>query len=213
MKIYLIRHGETDYNLYKKYCGSSDIPLNKTGIWQANKLAERLSDLKVDTVFSSDLIRASETAKIIFKDEPIIEFDKLQEYNFGIFEGLTYDEIMQKYPKLYNDWIENPMSITIPSGDSYPKFNKRINDAYSYIITHFKDQTVAVVSHSGPIKTLLLKALKTDAESFRNNDLDSFWKIEQSNSALNIIEETFDGKINIICRNDTSHLSEKDLTA
>lgn len=92
MDIYLIRHGETDWNRMKKLQGTTDIPLNAYGIELAEKTAEGLKDVPFDRIYTSPLIRARKTAEIIRGDRPIeiIETDGLKEISFGDYEGLCY---------------------------------------------------------------------------------------------------------------------------
>jgi len=112
-RLILIRHGQTDYHLENKYCGFSNPSLNKNGIWQSEKLAAELKSAKVNKVYSSDLKRAYEAAAIIFKGNPIEKTPEFCEMNFGIFEGLRYEEIVQKHAQAYKNWIDNPMKVRI----------------------------------------------------------------------------------------------------
>lgn len=205
MRLILIRHGLTDYNLENRYCGFSDPPLNDKGVWQAKKLADRLKNLKIDNIYSSDLKRAYETAEIIFKNNSAEKLADFREMNFGIFEGLKYEEIIKNYPKLYMDWIDNPMEIKIPHGEGLNDLNKRVKERLSFILSQHRGKTLAVVTHSGPIRILLCEALRFD--------LKMFWKIEQEVGALNIIDYTKESSLVVIKINDISHLSAKERAA
>ena len=92
---YLVRHGETDWNLTERIQGQVDVPLNATGRRQVSHLAKRLTDLPLDAIYSSDLARTHETARIIAADRDIaIATDPdLREFSFGEWEGLTAEEI------------------------------------------------------------------------------------------------------------------------
>jgi len=203
-KLIFIRHGETDYNLGKQYCGFSNPSLNSKGILQAKKLKSKLIglNLKVDKVYSSDLRRAVETAKIVFKSKPLELNSDFREMNFGIFEGLNYQEIMQKYPQIYIRWIDDPLNIKPPEGESLVDLFRRVKRGLSKIFTQDKDETIAIVTHAGPIRIILCEAL--------NYKLDYFWKIEQDISALNIINYPENSPPVIVKVNDTSHLMLKD---
>jgi broad specificity phosphatase PhoE len=205
MKIYLIRHGETDYSLQRRYCGFSDPPLNERGIWQANRLADKFKGIKIGKIFSSDLIRASETAKIAFKDEPIIKYDKLREINFGIFEGMAYQEICTKYNTLYSKWIENPMTISIPSGEMMNDFIERIDLGFSYIQKNYRNEDIVIVTHAGPIRIILFNAMFSNQKN-QEIDLQKMWQIDQHLGAVSIIEYSKEGKPEITSKNDISHL-------
>ena len=103
MILYVTRHGETDYNVQKRYTGSTDIPLNAKGIYQAEELANKLSDIKFDIIVSSPLLRAKQTAEIIQKsyDVPIDIINEFSEINVGVYEGLTREEAQMKYPEVW----------------------------------------------------------------------------------------------------------------
>ncbi len=180
MRLILIRHGQTDYNLQNRYCGFSNPALNNKGIKQAKRLAVKLKSLNVDKAYSSDLKRAIQTAKIIFRDLPIEKVSDFREMNFGIFEGLTYEEIIKINPKLYRKWIANPAKVKIPDAEGLRDLNKRVKKRLAHIILQNKNKTIAVVTHSGPIKVILCDILKYG--------LRQFWQIEQDLGALNIID-------------------------
>ena len=179
-RLILIRHSQTDYSLEKRYCGFSDPPLNDEGIWQARRLADRLKGSKVDKVYSSDLKRARQTAEIVFKNGPVEKSADLREMNFGIFEGLSYEMIIEKYPDLYSDWIADPAKIKIPDGESLADLCKRVLKKVASILFRHADRTIAIVAHGGPIRVILCNAL--------GYDLKIFWQIEQDPCALNIID-------------------------
>jgi len=98
IKLILIRHGESDGNVQRKFCGFKDVELTKKGIYQAERLAYRLKGLPVDAVYCSDLKRARHTAEIIFRDRgiDIVTNPKFREMNFGIWEGYTFEEVKSK---------------------------------------------------------------------------------------------------------------------
>lgn len=202
VRLILIRHGQTDYSSQNRYCGFSNPPLNDKGIWQAEKLAVRLKDTKTDKVYSSDLIRAYQTANIIFGDNPIEKTPDLREMNFGLFEGLKYEQLVGNYPELYGDWVDNPEKIKTPNGEGLGDLSKRVEQRLSFIISQHEDRTLAVVTHSGPIRIVLCKALKFD--------LKMFWQIEQQFCALNIIDYAEKAQPRVVKMNDASHLSAEE---
>jgi len=198
-RLILIRHGETDYNVEKKYYGFSDPPLNDIGTWQAERLYERLKTDKIDTIYSSDLKRAYHTAKIAFKNHKITVSQDLRELNFGIFEGLTHQEITKKYSKIYNNWIEKPFTATIPEGEPLKNFQKRVLKILKLIISANRGHTVAVITHGGPIKIFLNDILKKNPNEF--------WMMKQESAAFNIIDYLEGTPPEIITSNDISHLT------
>lgn len=179
-KLLLIRHAETDDNLNKRYCGFSNPPLNVFGIAQAKNLARQLKDFEVTAVYASSLLRATQTAEIVFPDFEIKTMPEFQEYNFGIFEGLTHSEIVENYPTLYRDWISNPSNILLPKSERFEEFKKRVYGALSSIISLNKNKTIALISHSGPIRLILCEV--------RGLSLEKFWEVSQRNATFSVID-------------------------
>ncbi len=194
-KILLIRHGQTEWNLRKRYCGSADLGLNACGKKEAEKLRKRLKDKPVHKIYSSDRIRAIETARIVFKRAGLEKIPGLSEMHFGIFEGLTYDEIMRKYPVIYKRWLRDPYGITIPKGEGLREFKKRVVSAFKKIIALNANKTVAVVCHGGAISIFLNHILKSK----------DFWKQIPKSASLSIVEYN-NSKPKIRLFNDIAHL-------
>lgn len=143
--IYVVRHGETDWNKLHKVMGRVDIPLNETGKSQAKITSEKLKEYKIDLIISSPLKRACETAKIIneTKNLEIIYDDRLLERDFGEFEGLDYNE---RYEALLWDYYENKEYEKTERMDN---FFKRIYDLCNEIKEKYKDKNILLVTHGG----------------------------------------------------------------
>lgn len=196
-RLILIRHGETDYTLNRKYCGHEDIPLNAEGIKQAECLLARLKNLKIDRVYSSDLKRAVQTAKIVFRDRVVFRRKALREVDFGSFSGLTFEKTKSMYPGIYKMWMQSPKDVKIPKGESLFNLARRVGKCFERVSNQNQKKTVALVTHGGPIRVILLKLLKLN--------LDKFWDIEQHVAAINIID--FENNApKILTINDTSYL-------
>ncbi|MFH1199235.1 MAG: histidine phosphatase family protein [Candidatus Omnitrophota bacterium] len=195
-KLILIRHGQTQWNLKKKYCGFADIGLNATGKQQAKKLQKRLKNQVIDKIYVSDRKRAIQSAKILFKERKIKIVPGLKEMNFGIFEGLTYKQIIKKYGKLYSKWLNKPYSITLPKGEGLKGLEKRVAKAIKKIVSLNKNKTMAIVCHGGVTSAFLNYILKTK----------DFWGRVTDSTSLTIVEIT-NNKWKIILFNDTAHLA------
>ena len=193
-RIILIRHGQTPFGLKKRYCGLTDIDLNNKGKKQAKKLLPRLHKENIHKVYASDLKRASNFAKLLFKETSIKKSPPLREINFGIFEGMRYEEIMKKYPVLYHRWLNDPLSTVIPKGERFSDFKKRIKRFFKKIVALNKNKTVAVVTHAGPIKIILNDILKSH----------NLWGIKIDNASVSIIVNN-KGKTHIELFNETSY--------
>ena len=199
-RIILIRHGETDWTRQGRYAGSTDIDLNETGRRQAGRLCERLYAEHIDKVYSSNLKRAYTTAKIALPDMPIEKVPGLREIKFGVFEGLTYDEAMEKYPEIYEEWIDKPHDVSIPKSEGLKGLSGRVRTALKEIASSNKNKTVAIFTHGGPIRVILC-----DIAGF---DLNRIWEMEQNVTGVNVIEFDDQGA-RVQLQNDTSHLKEQ----
>ncbi len=196
-KLYIIRHGSTEGNAKKRYCGFLDLALNNKGKTQARRLQRRLKNEIVHEVYSSDMKRAIETAGIVFRGYDIKKVADLREMHFGIFEGLTYQEIMREFPKTYEKWIADPFNTIIPGGESLNILKKRVVRAFRKIILRHPYQTVAVVCHGGAISAFINHILKSK----------DFWKYIPHSASLTVLESSSNKKIKISLLNDTAHLS------
>jgi uncharacterized phosphatase len=147
--ILLVRHGETDWNQERRVQGNTDRPLNETGRRQALELAEALAAEKLDAVYSSDLMRAHETARIVAerKGLDVVALPELRERDFGTWEGLTDEEILERFPHAHHG----------PWGDaeSREEMFRRAQEALRRIASAYPDGRVLVVTHGGPARALL----------------------------------------------------------
>lgn len=194
-KLILIRHGQTDWNLAKRYCGFMDVDLNAQGRAQALAARKRLAGEVVHKVYTSDRIRAIHTAEIIFDGKPYEVVSDLREIHFGVLEGLTHNEIMERYASIYSQWLSDPYSVTIPEAEGLPDLKNRVVKVFEMIAAAHQGQTAAVVCHGGVISVFITHILKT-------ND---FWKQIPGSASLSIVE--YEGACSrIISLNDTLHL-------
>lgn len=163
MKLLLTRHGETDWNLQRRIQGSTDTDLNETGRRQAMQLAESLllSEDRPDIVYTSGLKRALETAEIAAKRLQItcLIHPGLEEIGFGLWEGLTWEQVEDKYPELYQIWHTDRRYGHPPEGESYQDLLNRVVPALQDIIQKeggsSADRRILIVTHSAVIMSLL----------------------------------------------------------
>jgi phosphoserine phosphatase len=195
-RLILIRHGVTDWNAQKKYCGYKDVPLNAEGRAQARMLRKRLSGIQIDVIYTSDLKRAIETAKIALGTRKMTRVKGLREINFGVLEGLSHDEIMEKYPIPYTKWLKDPFKKhSIPGMESMPAFTKRIAKAIKEIIASNRGKTIAVFCHGGTISVFFTGILKKR----------EFWRFVPKSTSVSIVEYR-NNKPRIKLFNCTKHL-------
>lgn len=181
-RVYLIRHGETEWNTTMKFQGITDIPLSEHGRQQAVSLGVRLAGLKLDAFYASDLIRAYETAEIISNHHgmPVKTVPGLREMNFGAWEGLTNTELMVHYASEIKQWLDNPFSVKIPGGETYSELIDRSVNSIKEILARHSDGQVVVVSHGGPIRSI--------AGSVLGIDLSKYWLLKLNNGSLSILD-------------------------
>ena len=154
-KLHLIRHGMTEGNVNGQYIGVTDISITTNGIIELNDLREKGIYPKCGLVFSSPMIRATETAKIIFPDQDIIINDNLREIDFGEFEGKTADELKDRED--YTKWVSGELAAA-PGGEATIEFATRLCTGIGQIVRRMMDEEVysaGVVMHGGAIMTLL----------------------------------------------------------
>lgn len=174
-KIYIVRHGETDYNAERRMQGWLDIPLNKTGRDQAKLAAAKLRGIKFDAVYSSDLIRAHETATIIAKTlrRKVSTTDALRERDMGIFAGWSWeverDPIKDSLWKEFESARDNDdLNWKGHQGESMKEMSHRISEFMQNIHVVHSQQSILVVTHGGTINRILeLYQLKSAGEGFR----------------------------------------------
>ncbi|MCC6801657.1 MAG: histidine phosphatase family protein [Anaerolineae bacterium] len=163
-RILLIRHGQTDWNLEQRWQGHLDVPLNTAGRDQARRLADYLRERSITAVYSSDLTRAVMTAEPIARSHGLdIKPDpRLRELNLGVFQGLTTSEINSKYPEESRQMSLDYLGYVIPTGEARRAMQDRAYAAYRDIVAAETGPEIAVVTHGGTIRVLLLKLFDVD---------------------------------------------------
>mgnify|MGYP000859427870 FL=1 len=154
--LYLVRHGESEENIQKRYTGITDVDLSCRGRMQAKTAGKRLTLEKISGVYSSPLKRTRETAEIIcretnFDESKIIIKDCLIEVNFGLFENMTWNEIESGYKEESEKWISNGNKYKFPQGESYGDIIIRI----AQFIDDVPDNSL-IVTHFGVIQSILI---------------------------------------------------------
>lgn len=200
-KLYLVRHGESEWNILSKVQGQSNTNLTNKGREQARKAARRLMKEKIDVIFSSDLNRALDTAKIIGEilGLEVNTLEELREIRFGVWEGLTTQEIIDKYNNEHIIWMTEPHKLNLPNAESLIDLQERLLRIVNILFKDNGDKNILIVSHGASIKALILGLLGIDI-SFYN-------KLTISNTSISIVENK-DYSTVLRVLNDTSHLRE-----
>ncbi len=182
--VYLIRHGETEYNSEHKLQGTVDTMLSEIGKQQALHLAQRMQDVALKQIFCSNLARTKQTAEPLAqaKGLPIIEIPALREVSFGIWESVPFKIIQEKYPKELHDFFHSPLNFKIPGCEPFADAQKRGWQAVQDIIKQQENDTsIAIVTHGGILRTIFCALL--------HMDLNAMWEINFYNTAVSCIYE------------------------
>ncbi len=199
-RIYLVRHGETEWNTTMRYQGHTDIPLSDKGRQQAQLLGKRLTHENFGGFFASDLKRAYETAEIISHSHglEIETLPALRELNFGLWEGLSVKEINESFPVEVKQWWEKPLLTRIPGGETLNEMIARTVAAVKQIVERHSGDNIVIVSHGGVIRSIVGTVL--------GMDLNKYWRLRLDNACLNIIDFPEWDKGILMLFNDCSHL-------
>lgn len=176
-ELILIRHGETAWNAQRRLQGHLDIPLNVQGEKQAAALGQRLLSEAVDTIVSSDLQRALQTAQAVAlpRGLPVIVDAGLRERCFGGFEGLLYDEIHEKFPEAHAAWKSREPDARFPDGrhtaETLNEFFSRVAAAINRVVHPRIGQKIAIVTHGGVLDCIYRMANKLEIAQPRDFDV------------------------------------------
>ena len=202
--LYIVRHGETEWNKIGKYQGITDVPLNENGIAQAKACGNALKDVHFDRILSSDLSRAFVTAETIrgSRQLEITTDERLREINFGDWEKLLFSEIEERWPGLIDQMYRRPDIVKVPNGESFQEVQDRAWSAVSdFLNENNEDETILITCHGGTIRTILCKLLDIS--------ISHCWNFSQGNTAINRVfyngmGESDHNILNLL--NDTAHV-------
>jgi broad specificity phosphatase PhoE len=200
--LYLVRHGETSLNRERIFQGHLDPELSPLGWEQAKCLALRLKDEKIEAFYSSDLLRAYQTASAIAAKhrQGVIKVKELRGIDCGEWTGKSVEEIEAVYPELLITWRFQPHHHRMPGGESVEQVQRRIIRAWQRILMEETGYNICIVTHAIPVKSLMCH--------FMEDDLSLIWLApRQDNGALNIIQ--FEGgKPRVIEVGSIDHLQD-----
>lgn len=199
-QVYLVRHGETEWNASGKYQGCMDIALSKEGILQAEYVKKRF-DKSFHCIYTSPLKRALQTAHIISQSTgtSIVVSKELREINFGEWEGLTINEIKDKYPREFNNWKTDEISADLVGGDlSLKNASVRARNEILRIVSENKGKKIIIVAHGGIIKAGLLGIFHWKMTMYH--------KLALGNTSVSRLSFDEDLNPSLVTLNDTSHL-------
>ena len=197
--IYLVRHGQTAWNREEIFRGRTDVPLDETGLKQAELAGEYLKEVKIDAIYSSPLSRALETAEKIarFHNLKVQPLEGIIDMSFGNWEGHAHQEIKKNDSETYRRWREEPHLVRLPGGESLDDVRVRSMAALEEVIRKHPGKALIIVSHRVVNKVLICGILGLDNSHF--------WQISQDPTAINLIQYR-NGKYILSLMNETCHL-------
>ncbi len=197
--VYLVRHGQTAWNKEEIFRGRTDVPLDETGLKQAELVGQYFKGMEIDGVFSSPLSRAWQTAEKVtqFHDLKVQPLQGIIDMSFGKWEGRPHQEIRENDSKTYRQWVETPHLVRLPGGEGLDDVRVRAMAAIEEVIRNHPGKTLILVTHRVICKVLICAILGLDNSHF--------WQITQDTTAINFIQYR-NGKYILSLMNETCHL-------
>jgi broad specificity phosphatase PhoE len=197
--IYLVRHGQTAWNKEEIFRGRADVPLDETGLKQAELAGEYFKGREIHAIYTSPQSRALQTAQKIaqfhnLKVQPLLG---IIDMSFGKWEGRPHQEIRENDKEIYRQWVEEPHLVRLPGGESLDDVRVRVMAAMEEVIRNHPGKTLVLVSHRVVCKVLICAILGLDNSHF--------WQITQDTTAINLIQHR-NGKYILSLMNETCHL-------
>lgn len=198
-KVYVVRHGQTAWNLEEVFRGRMDIPLDETGKKEVHLAGGAIKDETLHAIYSSPLSRSMETAENIakFQNIEVTPLDAIIDISYGEWEGVGLVEVQKKYPDLYDLWLKAPHKVTFPNGESLEAVRVRTMGAIENLLEKHTNENIALVAHRVPNKVICCSLIGID--------MSNFWRIQQDTASTNLFKYK-DGQWTISYLNDTSYL-------
>ena len=198
-KVYVVRHGQTAWNLEEVFRGRMDIPLDETGKKEVHLAGKALKDETLHAIYSSPLSRSMETAENIakFQNIEVKPLEAIIDISYGEWEGVSLAEVQKKYPDLYTLWLKEPHKVRFPNGESLEQVRVRTQNAIENLLEKHENENIALVAHRVPNKVISCALLGIDNSNF--------WRIQQDTASTNLFIYK-EGQWLISYLNDTSYL-------
>jgi broad specificity phosphatase PhoE len=198
-RVYLVRHGTTEWNREEIFRGRVDCGLNAAGRAEATAVAAYFEGVELEGIYTSPLARAAETAAAIAvgRGMEVVSDPAFIDLDFGEWQGHPLKEVREKYPELYRAWRERPQEVTFPGGENLDQVRERAWEGLLKVVRENPDRTVVIVSHRVITKVLICAALGLDNSHF--------WQIKQDTTAVNCLEYAR-GIFIVSLLNDSCHL-------
>ena len=183
--IIFLRHAQAENNTKRILAGRTEgVPLTKTGIEQAERMAKYLASIDISAIYSSPIERARHTAEIVAKNcslEEVVIDERLTEIDMGKFTRMNYDDMFAKYGNIFLKFYENDPVISEHEVETFPDVQKRVLDMVDHVLKKHKNENVILVTHMDPIKSMLAKVMNLLPETL--------FELIIENASLTIIKE------------------------
>ena len=184
--IIFLRHAQAENNTKRILAGRTEgVPLTKTGIEQAERIAKYLASIDISAIYSSPIERAKHTAEIVAKNcslEEVVIDERLTEIDMGKFTRMNYDDMFAKYGNIFLKFYENDPIIAEHEVETFPDVQKRVLDMVDHVLKKHKNENVILVTHMDPIKSMLAKVMNLLPETL--------FELIIENASLTIINRT-----------------------
>jgi broad specificity phosphatase PhoE len=182
LRLFVVRHAQTDWNRERRYQGGRDTALSEVGRAQATAVARALEGGKLDAVYSSPLRRAMATAEAIAAPHavPVRVEAAFREIGFGAWEGLTLDEARVRYPDEHRDWAERPHEAVPPGGEPLAEVRRRVLAGLEELRAEHDGGSVCLVTHGVPARVLILEVLGLE--------LSRIWAVHVATTGISELE-------------------------
>lgn len=201
VRIILIRHGETTWNIEGRYQGQEDTPLSTRGLEQGRLLAQGLKDVPLDICISSPLQRSYQTCKFCadLHKLPVATDARLTEINHGDWEGVLAPDIAKAYPVEFEQWHTAPHLVQMPGKGSecLEDVRRRVRAAFDEYAQKYEGKTILVAAHDAVNKAIICDLLGLGMEHF--------WQIKQDNTCINVLEYN-EGTWRLVLLNSVNHM-------
>lgn len=201
-RLYVTRHGETEWNVQKRMQGRKNSPLTERGMEQARKLGERMQSLNLDVIYSSPSERAVRTAELIRgnRDIAITQDEHFYEIHMGTWEGMTSEEIKEQYPDRFDLFWTKPHLYETDSGETFEAAQERVLEGLFEVLKKHEGQDILVVGHAVVSKLIL--------GYFEGREIAKIWDDPFMHSASLSLIEIENGTGEILLYADTAHFKE-----
>lgn len=201
--LFLVRHGQTEWNIQHRFQGHQDSPLTELGIKQALWLGESIRNDPIDVIYSSSSYRAHRTAELIKvgREINIIDSDALREINLGIWEGRNQQEVKDSYPEQYDHFWNDPDEFHVQESESFKDVSERVVGQLNQIIDEHQGKSILIVTHSVAVKLIMAH--------FESRSMKDLWKPPYIHPVCLSKVEVKNDRFEIILHGDISHYQEE----